>query len=70
MDITMYIQILHTRIIILRWHLLPQAITRGSTIYKSQLVETRAGKIMLRTTLRNARWSSQYEPQFVLSTQD
>jgi len=28
------------------------------------------GNIMLRTALRNARCSSQNEPQFVLSTQD
>jgi len=41
----------------------------AATTYKPQLVE-HVREIMLRTTLRNTRWNFQYEPQFVLLTQD
>ena len=43
MATTKFIHILHLNMMILRYPLLPQATTRGSTIYKPQLVDTRVG---------------------------
>jgi len=50
----MLIHVLHPWMITLRYPLLPQATTRGSTIYKPQLIDIRAGL-------------SCYKPPFVMS---
>jgi len=71
MTTTMFIHVLHPQVMMtLRCPLLPQATTCGSTIYKPQLVDKRAGLSCYEPLFVMLGGVLQYEPQFVLSTQD